>query len=88
MLAALAAGVPLVVVSKGTPSQTRMAAACEGAGVAATSDDNPDSVAAAIARVLDDQSFRNRALEVAREIQAMAGPTDLVPALAAVAQGS
>lgn len=88
VLAALAAGVPLVVVSKGTPSQTRMAAACSEAGVAVVTDQDPDSIAAAVARVLDAESFHSRAQEVAREIRAMPTPADVVPALIEVAARS
>jgi len=74
VLAALAAGVPLLIVSKGAPSQTRMAAACAAAGVAVLSDQDPGSIAAAIARVLDADGFRKRAHEVARDIRGMPAP--------------
>ena len=85
MLAALASGAPLVIVPKGTPSQIRMAAACVTAGVAVLSGPEPDSIASAIAAVLDDERFRDRARDIAAQIRAMPAPSDVVPALQEVA---
>ncbi|GAC1611738.1 MAG: DUF1205 domain-containing protein [Mycobacteriales bacterium] len=84
VLAALGQGVPLVIVPKGTPSQTRMAAACVAAGVAVASP-TPGYLAAATARVLDQNSFCVRAEEVAQDIRAMPPATDVVPVLVALA---
>lgn len=85
VLAALASGAPLVIVPKGTPSQIRMAAACVTAGVAVLSGPEPDSIASAIAAVLDDERFRDRARDIAAQIRAMPAPSDVVPALQEVA---
>jgi UDP:flavonoid glycosyltransferase YjiC (YdhE family) len=81
VLAALGAGVPLVVVRKSAPSQVRMAEACARAGVGAAADGNPDSIDAAVQLVLATPTYRERAQVVAREIAAMPEPAALVPAL-------
>ncbi len=85
VLAALSAGVPLVVVRKSSPSQIRMAEACARAGVGATTDGNPDSIDAGVDLVLGAPTYRHRAQVVAREIKAMPSPAALVPALQAIA---
>jgi UDP:flavonoid glycosyltransferase YjiC (YdhE family) len=85
VLAALESGVPLVIVPKGTPSQHRMAAGCVGAGVAVVAGSDPVSITAAIARVLDDDRFRDRAAALAEEIRGMPAPSDVVPVLTALA---
>ncbi|GAC1608796.1 MAG: hypothetical protein NVS3B26_07230 [Mycobacteriales bacterium] len=81
VLSALDSGAPLVIVPKGTPSQTRMAAACAATGVAVLSDPEPDNIAAAIAQVLDDKRFQARARGIADQIRDMPPPPDLIPHL-------
>lgn len=88
VLAALAAGVPLVIVPKGTPSQSRMAAGCAAAGVAVVADPEHGGITAAIATVLDDHNFRDRAQELAVDIDRMATPADLVPRLHEIGSSS
>lgn len=84
VLAALASGVPLVVVAKGAPSQQRMAQACADAGVAAVADADADSIETAVNLVLDTPTFRQRAGVVAGEISAMPEPAALVGHLEAL----
>jgi UDP:flavonoid glycosyltransferase YjiC (YdhE family) len=85
VLAALESGVPLVIIPKGTPSQHRMAAGCVGAGVAVVAGSDPVSIAAAIAWVLDNDRFRDRAAALAEEIRGMPAPSDVVSVLTALA---
>jgi UDP:flavonoid glycosyltransferase YjiC (YdhE family) len=85
VLAALSAGVPLVVVRKRSPSQIRMAEACARAGVGVAADANPGSIDAGVELVLEAPTYRQRAQVVAREIKAMPEPAAVVPALQAIA---
>ena len=78
VLAALAAGVPLVLVPRGAPSQQRMSAACEKRGVGravAWNGANGDELRAAITEVTSDESFAVAAASVARELAAMPDPS-------------
>ncbi len=84
VLAALERGVPLVIVSKGTPSQVRMAEACAEAGVAAVAGTDADSIETAVNLVLDTPTFRQRAGVVAEQISAMPEPAALISDLEAV----
>jgi len=89
VLAALSRGVPLVIVSKGAPSQVRMAEACANAGVAAVAavtdaDADANSIETAVNLVLDTPTFRQRAETVAGQISAMPEPAALIGALEAV----
>jgi hypothetical protein len=78
VLASLAAGVPLVLVPRGSPSQTRMAAACHEAGVGRSCD--TAGIAEALNVVLTHGAYTSAARAVADEIASMP------PATAVVAQ--
>ncbi len=84
VLAALERGVPLVIVSKGTPSQVRMAEACAEAGVAAVAGADGDSIETAVNLVLDSPTFRRRAGAVAGQMSAMPEPAALIATLEAM----
>lgn len=86
VLASLEAGVPMVIVCQGSPSQTRMADACGRAGVAAISD--ATTIETAIGRVLDDPGFRERCVAVREEICSMPAPSDLVEPLQRIARNA
>lgn len=81
VLAALSAGVPLVIVSQGSPSQARMAEACANAGVAAVAGTDAGSIDIAVNLVLDTPTVGQRAAVVAGEINAMPDPAALIPDL-------
>ena len=85
VLAALAAGVPLVLVPRGAPSQMRMAEACEAARVAITV---PPSdlvrLSAAVSMAIDEARV-GRASLAAEQIHAMPSADELVPALETIA---
>ena len=87
MLAALAAGVPLVLlpVAADQPENADRCVAA-GVGVALPPDGRgPDDVAAATRAVLADGTYRAAARRVAAEIAAMPEPASLVPRLEALA---
>ncbi len=87
VLAALAAGVPLVLVPQGAPSQARMSAACEARGVARTvraSAAGSAELGVALAEVTSDDRFTSTAAAVAREIAVMPEPSAAVPVLEAL----
>jgi UDP:flavonoid glycosyltransferase YjiC (YdhE family) len=78
VLSALAAGVPLVLLPRGAPSQQRMSAACEKRGVGRTvvwNGTNGDDVRAAVTEVTSDERFAVAAASVARELAAMPDPS-------------
>ena len=78
VLSALAAGVPLVLLPRGAPSQQRMSAACEERGVGRTvlwSGANGDAVRAAISEVTSGEAFAVAAASVARELGRMPDPS-------------
>jgi UDP:flavonoid glycosyltransferase YjiC (YdhE family) len=79
VLAALAAGVPLVLVPRGAPSQLRMADACARAGVGrlATIADIDHIVPV----VLDTAGIARRCADAALDLAAMPPPAEVVPAL-------
>ena len=79
VLAALAAGVPMVMLPAGTPSQLRMADACARAGVATVS--SVAEVEPAVRSLLGDGGSAARAFDLAAEIAAMPDPAELVPVL-------
>jgi UDP:flavonoid glycosyltransferase YjiC (YdhE family) len=88
VLSALAAGVPLLLLPRGAPSQARMSAACASRGVGRQvvwDGTNPDEVAGAVDDVTSDDRFRTAAAAVAREIAAMPEPSTAADTLAAVA---
>ncbi|HET7416900.1 MAG TPA: nucleotide disphospho-sugar-binding domain-containing protein [Solirubrobacterales bacterium] len=82
-LAALASGVPVVVVPQGAPSQQRMAAAVERAGVGVQVPSGGD-VEAAVAAASGNPTLRAGAAAAAARIDAMPGPAAAVRALEAV----
>lgn len=79
VLAALAAGVPLVMLPAGTPSQLRMAEACARAGVATVT--SVAEVEPAVRLLLGDAGAAARAFDLAAEISAMPDPAEIVPVL-------
>ena len=91
VLAALAAGVPLVLLPRGAPSQSRMSEACEARGVAravAWNGTNANDVAAAIVEVASTDRFAAAARAVAEEIASMPDPSTAVTILERVAFGT
>ena len=84
VLSALMAGVPLLLLPAGSPSQLRMTEACVRRGVGLRADDNGASAAilrAAIDEVMGDHRFADAARAVASEIAAMPPPEQVVPLL-------
>ncbi|MFN2506331.1 MAG: glycosyltransferase [Acidimicrobiales bacterium] len=87
VLAALAAGVPLLLLPRGAPSQARMSAACEARGVGrAVRWDAGDRGALhdALSEVAASDRIRAAAAAVAAEIGAMPDASTVVPVLAGV----
>jgi UDP:flavonoid glycosyltransferase YjiC (YdhE family) len=87
-LAALASGVPLLLLPLGAPSQGRMGDACMKRGVAPVITDQTYSRAAideALASLTTDDRYRVAARELAEEIKATPGPEQLVSHLEALA---
>lgn len=83
-LAALAHGLPVVLIPRGAPSQQRMADACTARGVGETiQDDSLDHLPDAIAAVLTGK-HAIQARAVAREINEAPHPTRIVTALTQV----
>lgn len=66
VLASLAAGVPVILLPRGSPSQTRMADACERAGVGRRCD--PGDLDAALEEVMHDTRIAAAVSAAAREI--------------------
>jgi UDP:flavonoid glycosyltransferase YjiC (YdhE family) len=80
--AALTAGIPLLLLPHGAPSQTRMSAACDRRGVARVIDQDQvrtASVEAALVDLMDDDRFRRNARDVACEIAEMPEADAAVP---------
>jgi UDP:flavonoid glycosyltransferase YjiC (YdhE family) len=77
VLASLAAGVPVVLLPRGTPSQLRMADACHRAGVGVRCDAADFDVA--LGAVIGDPAIRTAAAAAARQIAAMPPAADVVP---------
>ena len=77
VLASLSAGVPLVLVPRGTPSQLRMAEACERAGVGRSCDGEAD-IEAAVSEVLSNS-------EIGAQVEAGANQIAMMPTGASVA---
>jgi len=83
MLAALALGLPLLLLPQGA-NQFSNAERCREAGVARCllpAEVGPEAVRRAVRVLLDDPSYRDRAGRMAAEIAAMPAPADVVPAL-------
>ena len=85
VLASLAAGVPVVLMPRGTPSQLRMADACHQAGVGRRCD--PADLDAALDDVINDPAIVAAALAVAREIAELPDASSVVPLIASLASG-
>ena len=84
VLSALAAGVPLVLLPRGAPSQQRMSAACEERGVGPSvvwNGASGDDVRAAVTEVTSDQRFTVAASSVARDLAAMPDPSTAIAVL-------
>jgi UDP:flavonoid glycosyltransferase YjiC (YdhE family) len=77
VLASLSAGVPLVLVPRGAPSQLRMAQACETAGVGRTCI-GLEQIDAAVSDVLSTPSIAANAESGSREIAAMPSGVELM----------
>jgi len=78
-LAALAAGVPLLLLPRGAPSQARMSRACGARGAARVVVSGPVTPADfddALATLTADDRFRAAARQLASEIAATPGPDD------------
>lgn len=83
VLASLNAGVPLVLIPRGTPSQTRMAQACELAGVGRTAD-TEEAIEDAVGDVLSNPLITRRAADAAQQIAAMPSAAEVVPRVEAL----
>jgi UDP:flavonoid glycosyltransferase YjiC (YdhE family) len=83
VLAALAAGVPLVLAPRGSPSQVRMAAACHEAGVGHCTDTS--GIAEAVARVAGEPRYAAAARHAAHEIRSMPTAASVARQLAELA---
>lgn len=82
VLAALTAGIPLLLLPRGAPSQMRMSTACDVRGVArvvAPDEISAASFEAALVDLTHDDRFRRNARDVAREIAEMPEPDSAVP---------
>jgi UDP:flavonoid glycosyltransferase YjiC (YdhE family) len=80
-IAALACGIPLIVIPRGGAVQMRNAVACERAGVGHwldESDANPDRLRKMIYKILGNPQYKHRAQEAAAEIRAMPRATETV----------
>ncbi|HVM01566.1 MAG TPA: glycosyltransferase [Acidimicrobiales bacterium] len=87
MLAALALGLPLLLLPQGA-NQFANAERCAALGVAVClgpAEVGPDAVRRAVRRLREDPSYRSGAGAVAAEIAAMPPPDDVVPDLVALA---
>lgn len=88
VLTALERGIPMVIVSKGSPSQVRMVEACANAGVAAVGGTDADSIGTAVNLVLDTPTYRQSAGVAAAHLPSLHGqprrikpiPTQWIPA--------
>ncbi len=82
VLAALSAGVPLLIVPRGSPSQLRMAAACEQAGVARQC--RADAIGAGVEETLRDPSLTHAAQAARRQIADLPSPAAVAASLQAL----
>ena len=90
VLAALAAGLPLLLLPGGSPSQLRMSQACARRGVALAVGPRQIESAdldAALTHLTVDDGFRAAARQVAAEIASMPAPRALIPLLESLATG-
>jgi UDP:flavonoid glycosyltransferase YjiC (YdhE family) len=87
VLAALACGLPLLILPLGAPSQVRMSEACMTRGVAAVITEQTRSrpaIEEALASLRTDDRYRVAAGELAEEIKAAPGPEQVVSHLEAL----
>lgn len=78
VLSALAAGVPLLLIPQGAPSQMRMSAACEARGVGRVfvwTGSNADELGDALSDVTSSEQISSAATALAREMAAMPDPS-------------
>lgn len=90
VLTALSAGVPLLLLPRGAPSQLRMAAACVGRGVGRTvvwDGTNSDHIDAAADELSSSDQIRSAAAAVADEIAHMPEPSSAADLLTQVVAG-
>lgn len=85
VLASLAAGVPVVLMPRGTPSQLRMADACHQAGVGRRCD--PADLDAALDEVINDPAIAAAASAAARQIAELPTASSVVPLIASLTSG-
>ena len=85
VLASLAAGVPVVLTPRGTPSQLRMADACHHAGVGRRCD--PADLEATIDEVINDPAIAAAASAVARQIAELPSASSVVALIASLTSG-
>jgi UDP:flavonoid glycosyltransferase YjiC (YdhE family) len=84
VLASLTAGIPLLLLPRGAPSQLRMSTACAERGVArlvAPNDVSAGTIEEALGDLMKDGRFCRNAHELAEEVAAMPGPRSVVPCL-------
>jgi UDP:flavonoid glycosyltransferase YjiC (YdhE family) len=84
VLASLTAGVPVILLPRGTPSQLRMADACQRAGVGLRCD--AAGFDAALDEVMDNPAITTAAAAAARQISEMPASSAVVPLLEDLAQ--
>ncbi|HWC25884.1 MAG TPA: nucleotide disphospho-sugar-binding domain-containing protein, partial [Solirubrobacteraceae bacterium] len=87
VLAALAGGVPLLLLPQGAPSQARMSNACARRGVARViGSQTPDTITLldGLEQLITDDRLKTAAREVAAEIQAMPGAAAAATAIEAL----
>ncbi|MCW2572434.1 MAG: glycosyltransferase [Frankiales bacterium] len=87
-MAALAHGVPLLIMPQGAPSQQRMADACTARGVArclSPDDSTHDRLRESLQALIDDTAYSTEAAAVAEEIAAGTAPEIVVDGLVAFA---
>jgi UDP:flavonoid glycosyltransferase YjiC (YdhE family) len=84
VLASLTAGVPVVLLPRGTPSQLRMADACQRAGVGLRCD--AAGFDAALDEVMDNPAITTAAAAAARQISEMPPSSAVVPLVENLAQ--
>lgn len=87
VLAALATGIPLLLLPQGSPSQARMSDACQLRGVARVVQNaaaNPLALDDALNALMTDDRFKATAQQLATEIAAMPSPDDTITTIHAL----
>jgi UDP:flavonoid glycosyltransferase YjiC (YdhE family) len=85
VLGALAFGVPVVLMPRGTPSQLRMADACHRAGVGRRC--GSADLDAALDEVINNPAITAAAFKVARQIAELPNASSVAPLIASLASG-